>query len=41
MIALESDEERQQRGLNGLNLVKQNYSWSAIARQLIEIYKKN
>ncbi|MBE9221917.1 glycosyltransferase [Cyanobacterium stanieri LEGE 03274] len=41
MVALESgEEERQQRGLNGFNLVKQNYSWSAIARQLIEIYTK-
>ncbi|MGY6530392.1 MAG: hormogonium polysaccharide biosynthesis glycosyltransferase HpsP [Cyanobacterium sp.] len=40
MIALESEEERRQRGLNGFNLVQRNYSWSAIARQLIDIYDK-
>jgi glycosyltransferase involved in cell wall biosynthesis len=38
-LALEKPEERQQKGENARNLVKQQYSWTAIARQMIEAYQ--
>lgn len=34
-----TDEQRQQLGLNGYNLVLEKYTWDNIARQMAEVYK--
>jgi poly(glycerol-phosphate) alpha-glucosyltransferase len=33
-----TDSERKQMGRRGLELVRQNYAWPAIARQMLEVY---
>lgn len=38
--ALENDEERQKRGVNGREYAEKNYSWEAIACQTIQAYEK-
>lgn len=38
-LALESPVERKQRGENARRLVQKNYSWQAIAKQTIAVYK--
>jgi glycosyltransferase involved in cell wall biosynthesis len=38
-LALQDAEERKRRGLNAKNYALKHYSWSAIAKQMIEAYK--
>ena len=38
-LAWRSPNERKQRGNNGRQLVKQKYSWSAIANKTIQVYR--
>lgn len=38
--ALESETERKTRGERGKKLVLEQYSWGAIARQMLEVYQK-
>jgi len=38
--ALQNPEECQRRGLNAKEYALQNYSWNAIARQIIQAYKE-
>ncbi len=40
ILALENHSQRQEKGNNGLNLAKNNYSWNAIALQLIKKYEE-
>ncbi|MBE9053470.1 glycosyltransferase, partial [Nostocales cyanobacterium LEGE 11386] len=38
--ALQNPQERQRRGLNAQQYALQNFSWNAIARQIIQAYQK-
>jgi glycosyltransferase involved in cell wall biosynthesis len=35
-----TDQQRYEMGLRGRNLVKQNYTWSAIARRTKDVYSR-